>query len=165
MFYNILIDFKLRFAVRKLLKLAKSRGVKLAVVESCTGGQLSALITSVSGASEVFDCGIVTYSNEAKQEFVGVKKETLKKYGAVSSKVAKEMAKGLKVKRELDYVVSITGIAGPKSDVSQKPVGLVFVGYAGRNWVKADQFNFKGSRINVQKKSCLEALRILLNNI
>jgi nicotinamide-nucleotide amidase len=115
--------------VRELTK----RGLTLVVAESCTGGFLAHRITNISGASAVFLAGHCTYSNEAKQETLGVKPETLAGHGAVSEAVAREMAEGARAKHGADFALSTTGIAGPAGGTEEKPVGTVFIALAGPN--------------------------------
>ncbi len=110
-----------------LVKLLKKYGLKIALAESCTGGYAAKRITDISGASEVFDCAVVSYSNEIKNKILGVRKEDLEKYGAVSEQVAKQMAQGIRNLSGADFGIGITGIAGPLSDSTNKPVGLSFV--------------------------------------
>ncbi len=109
---------------RKLME----RGLTLSSAESCTGGRFAAAVTDIPGVSAIFDRGLVTYSNEAKMEELGVKRETLEKYGAVSEQTALEMAEGLKRVSGSDVCVSVTGIAGPGGATDTKPVGLVYIG-------------------------------------
>lgn len=101
---------------------------RIATAESCTGGMLSAAITSVSGASGVFDCGVCSYSNFIKHKIIGVKEETLAAYGAVSDRTAAEMARGVRLLAGADIGISTTGIAGPLGGTPYKPVGLVYIG-------------------------------------
>jgi len=115
--------------VRELAK----RGMTLVVAESCTGGFLAHRITNVSGASTIFLAGHCTYSNEAKQETLGVNSETLAGHGAVSEAVAREMAEGARAKHGADFALSTTGIAGPTGGTEAKPVGTVFIALAGPN--------------------------------
>lgn len=112
------------------VKLLKAQGKKLAVAESCTGGMLAAAITDVSGASEVFDFGAVTYSNSMKEKLLGVSHDTLARYGAVSEQTARQMAMGIMKYADSDYGIGITGIAGPSSDGTDKPVGLIYIAIA-----------------------------------
>ena len=101
---------------------------RIATAESCTGGMVSAAITSVSGASAVFDCGVCSYANFIKHKIVGVREETLSTYGAVSDRTAAEMARGVRLLAGADIGISTTGIAGPLGGSRYKPVGLVYIG-------------------------------------
>lgn len=112
---------------KQTVELLKSKKLKLASAESCTGGLISKRITDVSGSSEVFEGGVVCYSNRFKENVLGVSPETLKKYGAVSRETAREMVKGVLSLTKADIAVAVTGIAGPSSDDTNKPVGLVYI--------------------------------------
>ena len=112
---------------KQTVELLKSKKLKLATAESCTGGLISKRITDVSGSSEVFEGGVVCYSNRFKENVLGVSPETLKKYGAVSRETAREMVKGVLSLTKADIAVAVTGIAGPSSDNTNKPVGLVYI--------------------------------------
>lgn len=112
---------------KQTVELLKSKKLKLATAESCTGGLISKRITDVSGSSEVFEGGVVCYSNRFKENVLGVPPETLKKYGAVSRETAREMVKGVLSLTKADIAVAVTGIAGPSSDDTNKPVGLVYI--------------------------------------
>lgn len=101
---------------------------RIATAESCTGGLVSGAITSVSGASGVFDCGVCSYANTVKHKLVGVREETLSSYGAVSDRTAAEMARGVRMLAGADIGISTTGIAGPLGGTMYKPVGLVYIG-------------------------------------
>ncbi|HCB99744.1 MAG TPA: competence/damage-inducible protein A [Ruminococcaceae bacterium] len=105
----------------------KKRNQKIALAESCTGGMTASRITEVSGSSEVFECGVVTYANRVKEALLGVRQETLETDGAVSEQTASQMAEGIRLKAAADYGVGITGIAGPGGGTAEKPVGLVYV--------------------------------------
>ena len=113
--------------------------LRIATAESCTGGMISAAITSVSGASGVFDCGVCTYANHIKTKLVNVKDETLATYGAVSDKTAAEMARGVRLLAGADIGVSTTGIAGPLGGSQYKPVGLVYVGISTEMGLKTEK--------------------------
>jgi nicotinamide-nucleotide amidase len=116
-----------------LLAQCRSRGVKIATAESCTGGMLAALLTSVPGSSDVFDCGFVTYSNEAKKRMLGISHEIIADYGSVSRECSLSMAQGAILESAATLAVSITGIAGPGGGTTGKPVGLVHIACARRN--------------------------------
>ncbi len=130
---NAEIRLKAEKRAEKTVELLKIRHLRLATAESCTGGLLSELITSVSGASEVFDFGAVTYSNGMKEKLLGVPSEILAEFGAVSCRTAERMSRGVAEYSGADIGIGITGIAGPTSDSTDKPVGLVFVSIAGAN--------------------------------
>lgn len=121
-----------------LLGLLSDKKLKISVAESCTGGMVSKWITDVPGAAEVFDLGVCTYSNEMKTKLLGVKKETLDTFGAVSPETAEEMAEGVRLLAGADIGISTTGIAGPTGGTAEKPVGLVYVGAStkDRNFTK-----------------------------
>src|SRR6266542_1967748 len=114
----------------KIVRLLTERNQTLALAESCTGGYLAHRVTNVPGASAIFSAGFVTYSNQAKQQFLGVRAETLKQHGAVSESVAREMAEGARRVSHTDYAVAVTGIAGPGGGTPEKPVGTVFISLA-----------------------------------
>lgn len=142
-----------------VVKLLKLKNYKLGLAESCTGGLISSKITSIPGASSVFDRGIVSYSNLSKMELLNVKKASLDKHGAVSEEVAYEMAKGLLGKSDsLDIVLSITGIAGPDGATEDKPIGLVYMCVMTKKNYEVIKFNFNGDRRLIQKRATLRAL-------
>ena len=113
--------------------------LRIATAESCTGGMISTAITSVSGASGVFDCGVCSYANFIKNKIVGVKEDTLATYGAVSDKTAMEMARGVRLLAGADVGISTTGIAGPLGGSQYKPVGLVYIGVSTELGLKAEK--------------------------
>jgi nicotinamide-nucleotide amidase len=136
--------------VTKIVRLLTERKQTLAVAESCTGGYISHRLTNVPGASAVFSSGLVTYSNEAKQTFLGVRPATLAKHGAVSEPVAREMAEGARRASRTDYGIAVTGIAGPSGGTPEKPVGTVFIALASpretrvlRRFNPGERFAFK----------------------
>ena len=114
--------------VTDVVKLLLIKGVTIATAESCTGGLLSELITSVPGASKIFEIGVCTYSNKIKHEYLGVPKNLFKQYGAVSRQVALAMVAGLQKQSGADICISVTGTAGPGGGTPEKPVGTVYVG-------------------------------------
>jgi nicotinamide-nucleotide amidase len=140
-----------------VFKKLKSKNMKIAFCESCTGGLISTKLTRIPGASKVFDRGIITYSNISKVEEVDVNKNTLDKYGAVSEQVAIEMAKGLLRKTGVDIALSTTGIAGPSGGSKLKPVGLVFIGIATKDSSYAIKSIFSGERKSIQNRAALRA--------
>lgn len=143
------------------------KNLKLATAESCTGGLIGKRITNVSGASKVFDCGIISYSNEIKHRILGVSEEALKEYGAVSAEVAKQMAKGALAVSGADIAVSVTGIAGPNSDGTSKPIGLSYIALADKDnvWVKELNTSRKDRDYNrfVNSSNALNMVRMYIN--
>lgn len=125
-------------SVTTVVELLKQKKLTISTAESCTGGLLSEMITSVSGASEVFELGICTYSERIKHEFLGVPMEEIEKYGVVSEQVALSMVRGLKKCSGADICVSVTGIAGPSGGTPEQPVGTVYIGFdiCGEQFVK-----------------------------
>ena len=139
----------------------KQKNMHVSFAESCTGGLLAQSITSVSGASGVFSQSFVTYSNDAKHNLLGVSEETLKEYGAVSEKVASQMAKGALEVSGADVSVSVTGVAGPESDERGNPVGLVYIGLADGENTIVKEFNFTGNREKIRMRACVSAYAML----
>lgn len=146
-------------------KLLKKRGETLAIAESCTGGLIAHKITGVPGSSAYFKEGVVTYSNESKLRLLGVKKETLKKFGAVSRQTAEEMAKGILKRSGSDWGISVTGIAGPSGGTKEKPVGLVWLAVAHKKQLFSAKKFFYGERAEIKEKSALYALDFLRRKI
>lgn len=144
-----------------IVDLLMEKGLTLTTAESCTGGLLAARLTNVAGVSEVFRQGFVTYSNKAKRKLLDVKKNTLKEYGAVSDKTAKEMAKNGAFITGSDICISITGIAGPGGGTDQKPLGLVYMACSYKNQVTVREYHFKGDRYKVRESSVVNALILL----
>jgi nicotinamide-nucleotide amidase len=142
-------------------RLLKQRGRRVAVAESCTGGLLAERITNIAGSSEYFDCGIVTYSNDAKTKLLKVPDDLLRSFGAVSEQVAKSMAEGVRKVSKADYGLSITGIAGPDGGTAEKPVGLVFIGLSDEKETFAKEYRFIGSRTRIRFSSSQAALNML----
>lgn len=146
----------------------KEKHIKVATAESCTGGLIAKRITDVPGASEVFDCGIISYANEIKHRVLGVSEDDLKKYGAVSEPVARQMAQGALKVSGADIAVSVTGIAGPDSDSTNKPVGLVYIGLADRDnvWVRELRTSRKDRSYNryVSASNALNMIRLYIDN-
>lgn len=143
----------------------REKKLSLAVAESCTGGMLSARIIDVPGVSDVYKAGFVTYANEAKQKLIGVKEETLNRFGAVSEQTAGEMAAGTLSAAKADVSVAITGIAGPGGGTKEKPVGLVYIACAYAGNVTVEECHFVGSRSEIRRASVEHALSMLYKEI
>jgi PncC family amidohydrolase len=145
----------------RLLKAGKRR-MTVAFAESCTGGLASSMMTDIAGSSDYFVGSIVAYSNGVKMKLLGVKAETIKKYGAVSSQTAVEMVLGVRKKLSSVIGVAITGIAGPTGGSFEKPVGTVFICVDSPKKRVVQEFNFKGNRTAIKKRSACAALNLLI---
>lgn len=160
MFSNALLQ-----SATELLQQCKQNGLWITTAESCTGGLLSALFTEIPGSSAVFERGFITYSNEAKNELLGVDKVLLEKYGAVSSHVAQAMAEGALKNSKSDIAVAVTGIAGPDGGSSAKPVGLVFIAVATKKKIIFTENLFAGNRSDIRMQSVAKALEMVGKSI
>jgi len=158
-----MIDDDIVEAAKRLLDICKRKNLTVATVESCTAGLVAGTLTEVPGTSSILDRGFVTYSNQAKQDMVGVSAATLKTHGAVSRQTAEEMVRGALAHAPVDLAVSITGIAGPDGGSDEKPVGLVHFGAASRSgqFVLAEMRFGNIGRSQVRKQSVLKAFRML----
>ena len=149
--------------MKSLIKILTKKKLKISFVESCTGGLLASTITSISGASKVFDLGLVTYSNQAKIKILKVDKNIIKKYGAVSHECSYAMVNNLSKISKADINVSITGIAGPKGGTKQKPVGLVYIGVKKGKKTQINKCLFKSKkRSSIQRATVKKALDLIL---
>ncbi len=142
-------------------RLLTESGKTLAVAESCTGGLIGERLTDVSGASDYFIEGVIAYANQAKIRTLNVPKELIETHGAVSKEVAEAMAKGIRERAETDFGISVTGIAGPNGGSAEKPVGLVFVGYADETQTKSLKMILPGDRYLIRWRSSQAALDFL----
>jgi len=143
-----------------------AKKAKLAVAESCTGGLIAKLVTDIAGSSDWFERGLVTYSNASKQDLLGVAPEILRSFGAVSRETAEAMARGLLVMTPADWGVAVTGIAGPGGGSPEKPVGLVWFGWAHRSGkVDTESRQFDGSRAQIREAAAEAALQGLLRRL
>ncbi|HID81486.1 MAG TPA: nicotinamide-nucleotide amidase [Chromatiales bacterium] len=150
----------------QLLDLLKQRQKTITTAESCTGGWVAKCLTDVPGSSSVFDRGFVTYSNESKQEMLGVPSETLSHYGAVSEETAIAMVKGALNNSQADMAVAITGIAGPGGGNPDKPVGTVCFAWAFQNnHTQTETLCFKGDRDAVRRQSVQHALQVAIKGL
>ena len=149
---------------RKILTKLINKSISISTAESCTGGLLAYSFTKNSGSSKIFHGGYITYSNQLKVNDLNVKKITLHKYGAVSKETAKEMVKGLYKKNKTKICISTTGIAGPNGGTKKKPIGLVFIGIYFQGKTIIVEKNFKGTRLQIQKK-CVNFIFQYLDNL
>ena len=139
----------------------RERGWTLSIAESCTGGLICDRITDVSGSSDYFEGGMVTYSNESKAKYLGIPLDYIKRYGAVSPQVARKMAQGVRKAFNTTFGLSATGVAGPTGGTKRSPIGRVFIGFANgrRTWVRRE--NLKGSRREIKRKAAERSLEFL----
>jgi len=147
----------------KVSNLLKEKKLTIAIAESCTGGLIAHALTNISGSSNYFDRGIVSYSNRAKEELLDVPKNLIIKHGAVSEQVAKAMSEGVKTKSQVDIGLSTTGVAGPTGGTKEKPVGLVYIAISTSKFTEVKRFQFSGNRIQNKERTCNAALSLLLD--
>ncbi len=145
----------------EVVELLKMDELTVTTAESCTGGLVAARLVDVPGVSEVFKQGFITYSNKAKRKLLNVKKTTLKEFGAVSEKTAREMAKGAILASGADAAIATTGIAGPDGGTEEKPVGLVYIGVSVRGQMYVEEYHFEGERSEVRESTVQAALALL----
>ena len=151
---------------RKIVRLLRKKRLKISFAESCTGGLLSSIITSISGSSKVFTIGLVTYSNQSKIRTLKIPKNIIRKYGAVSYETCLAMVKNLSKISKTNISVSITGIAGPKGGTKKKPVGLVFIAIKKNNKISVRKYLFKNkNRLYIQKAAVNKSLDFILSFI
>jgi nicotinamide-nucleotide amidase len=149
---------KMRNGGQAMYDILRGSGMTIAVAESCTGGLVTDVITDVPGSSEYFVLGVTAYADRAKIDVLGVHEDTLARYGAVSAEVAEQMACGAAEAGNASYAVSTTGIAGPGGATSDKPVGLVYIGFAGPHGGRAIRFEFDGDRRSVKEQAARAAI-------
>lgn len=154
------IDIEL---INKISTQLKKQRLTVATAESCTGGLIAHTLTNISGSSDYFDRGIVSYSNRAKTELLGVPETMLKEHGAVSEEVAKAMAEGVRKKSNADIGLATTGIAGPTGGTKEKPVGLVHIAISTADSTEVKRFQSSGNRLQNKENTCNAALTMLLD--
>ena len=148
--------------MKSLIKLLIRKKIKISVAESCTGGLLASTITSISGASKIFNLGLITYSNQAKIKILKVNKNIIKRFGAVSYECCYAMVNNLSRISKTNINVSITGIAGPRGGTKNKPVGLVYIGLKKGNKIQIIKCLFKSKkRSSIQKATVKKALNLV----
>lgn len=150
-------------SIEALAQMLRERGLQLVTAESCTGGLLAAACTSIAGSSDWFERGIVSYSNEAKTELLGVSAALIAKHGAVSAEVARAMAEGALTHSPADLSLAVTGVAGPSGGTAAKPVGTVWLALARRGEpAEATLLNLQGDRAEVREQTVDRALQMAL---
>ena len=151
---------------KKIINLLKKKKLKISFAESCTGGLLSNVITSVGGSSKVFKLGLIAYSNESKITVLKVSKRIIRKYGAVSGQVCRAMAKNVGKISNTNISVAITGIAGPSGGTKKKPVGLVYIGLKKNNKINVQKYLFKNiGRSYIQRAAVNKCLKLILSTL
>jgi nicotinamide-nucleotide amidase len=154
---------------QQLAQTLLAKGFKIALAESCTGGLLAAQLTSLAGSSDWFERGFVTYSNQAKEESIGVPKEVIERYGAVSEEVAKAMAEGVLNHSLAQISAAITGIAGPGGGSANKPVGMVCFAWGiqvdDQIQTRSQTKQFSGDRQSIREQACVYAIESLLEQL
>ena len=150
---------------KRVGKRLKSSRAMLVTAESCTGGWVAQAVTSVAGSSDWFERGFVTYSDDSKQELLGVRRDTLARHGAVSEETAREMAQGALARSKGTVALAVTGVAGPGGGSGAKPVGTVCFAWASRHDVKSETHRFSGNRERVRRQSVIRALEGVLEQL
>lgn len=149
--------------IEHIVKSLQTHKKTISTAESCTGGLIASMITSISGSSEIFNGGVVSYSNDIKRSWLGVSKDTIEKFGAVSELCVREMLEGVLNASLSDFALATSGIAGPTGDTKEKPVGTVFVGARARNGeIIVERLLLRGDRAYIQKQSAYHAIRLLI---
>ena len=151
--------------LKMISDLLKKKNITIATAESCTGGLIAHSLTNISGSSEYFDRGFITYSNNAKIESLDVSKKLLENHGAVSEEVAEAMANGVRTKSKVDIGISTTGIAGPTGGTIEKPVGLVYIAISSNEKTIVKKIQFSGDRHQNKENTCNAALQMLYDII
>jgi len=147
--------------IKKIIEEFTEKNILIAIAESCTGGYISHMITNISGSSEVFERGVVCYSNQAKIDLLNVNPKSIEKFGAVSDSVANQLATNIRKLSNVDIGIGITGIAGPTGGTPEKPVGLVYIGFSTKKETNVMKFTFKTDRIDFKKKVLEKILQFL----
>ena len=151
--------------IEEIIKSFIKNKLKIAIAESCTGGYISHMITNISGASKVFERGIVCYSNQAKTDLLNVDPKSIEEHGVVSEDVVKQLAYNIRVNSNVDIGIGISGIAGPTGGTPDKPVGLVFIGFSTTEQTITQKFTFHSDRIKFKELVLEKVLAFLEKNI
>ena len=151
--------------LNKVSDILKKHHLMIATAESCTGGLIAHSLTNIPGSSEYFDRGVISYSNTAKKELIGVPENILQQYGAVSEQTAQAMAQGIRTSTHVNIGLATTGIAGPTGGTKDKPIGLVYIAVATEQKVRVKRFVFSGDRLQNKEDTCTAALSLLLETI
>ncbi len=147
--------------IEKIIKNFTKENIRIAVAESCTGGYISNMFTNVSGASNVFERGVVCYNNQAKIDLLNVDPKAIEENGAVSEEIVRQLANNIRIQSNVDIGIGISGIAGPTGGTPEKPVGLVFIGFSNEKETIVEKYNFKTDRITFKKKVLEKVLQYI----
>lgn len=147
--------------IEKIIKNFTKENIRIAVAESCTGGYISNMFTNVSGASNVFERGIVCYSNQAKIDLLNVDPKAIEENGVISEEIVRQLANNIRIQSNVDIGIGISGIAGPTGGTPEKPVGLVFIGFSNEKETIVEKYNFKTDRITFKKKVLEKVLQYI----
>jgi PncC family amidohydrolase len=151
--------------IENIIEYLKAQNQTISFAESCTGGKIASAFTAISGVSAILNGSCVTYSNEIKQRWLGVKEETLIDYGAVSSECVEEMLIGIKEMASSDYAIAVSGVAGPTGGTKEKPIGRVYLGILTPKGISIELYNFDGDREEIQAEATSRAIEILWESI
>jgi len=151
--------------IENIIEYLKAQNRTISFAESCTGGRIASAFTAVSGASAILNGSCITYSNEIKQRWLGVREKTLIEYGAVSSECVEEMLVGIKEMASSDYAIAVSGIAGPTGGTEEKPIGTVYIGLLTPKGIDIGLYNFDGSREEIQKEATYMAIEKIYKEI
>ncbi len=149
----------------EIIKTLKERNETITFAESCTGGRIASAFTAISGASSVLNGSVISYANEIKSKWLGVKEETLIEHGAVSRECVEEMLNGVLKMANANYAIAVSGIAGPTGGTEEKPVGTVYLGIQTKEKIVVELHLFKGNRESVQEQAKDTAIALLKNNL
>jgi nicotinamide-nucleotide amidase len=149
----------------EIIDILKSKNQTITFAESCTGGRIVAEFTAISGASAVLNGSVVSYANEIKSAWLGVKEHTLIEHGAVSQACVAEMLSGVLKMASADHAIAVSGIAGPTGGTPQKPVGTVYIGISSNNKTIIKKYHFQGDRNSIQQEATSEAIALLKKNL
>ncbi len=156
---------KTKNLTQQIITHIKEENHSISFAESCTGGRIASAFTAISGASAVLNGSCITYSNEIKHLWLGVSKEILEEFGAVSSQCVLQMLSGIQKMASSEYAIAVSGIAGPTGGSELKPVGTVYIGIVTPNKTLVKQYIFKGNREEVQQKATNKAVKLLYKNL
>ncbi len=149
----------------EIINILKENNQTITFAESCTGGRIASAFTAISGASSVLNGSVVSYANEIKSQWLGVKEQTLIEHGAVSKECVQEMLIGILKMAKAEYGIAVSGIAGPTGGTEEKPVGTVYIGVITEEEITVEHHLFQGDRASIQKEATDTAIALLKNKL